>query len=100
MNILYIVFTFFTIDEKTVDDLSDSKKRSCIAIGVLLHYTLLASFFFTLSITITQYFIFYKSFKIYSNIYLKSILFSFGLPIIIVSIVLIINTNAYINPNK
>ena len=80
MNCVYIAFALFKFDDViNVNDLSEYKKSSCIAIGVLLHYFLLASFCFTFTITLIQYFIVYKSFKIFNYIFLKSLLFSFGI---------------------
>ena len=98
MNSAYIAFTVYTIDD--INKLTDLQKNSCIVIGVFLHFFLIASFCLALSISIIQYFIFYKSFKIFKMIYLKAVLFSLVIPSIAVAIVLGIDTNAYINDNK
>ena len=96
MDSMYLAFAFFKFDDTTIDSMSGS----CIAIGVLLHYFLLSSFCFSLCITTIQYLLFYKIPKIRKFLLLKSILFSFGLPIIPVAIVLSINKDAYINENQ
>jgi hypothetical protein len=97
MDIMYLVFQFHTIND--LNSLNSNEINSCITIGVLLHFSLLSSFFFSLSICAIQYFLFNKCFKVYKFIYLKAILFSFGIPALIVIIVLSINKNAYINSN-
>ena len=98
MNIFYVAFTFFTFD--SIYEMTSKQKNSCIAISVILHFTLLASFLFTFTITITQYLIFFKNFLIYSQIFLKSCSFSYGIALIIVIINLSIDSNAYINSNN
>ena len=96
MDSLYLSFAFFNFDQPT----TNSMRGSCIAIGVLLHYFLLSTFCFSLCISTIQYLIFYKIPKIRKFLLLKSIIFSFGFPIIPVAIVLSINKDAYINENK
>lgn len=101
MNCMFLAFTFYKIDQvATISDLSDSQESSCIAIGVLLHYSLIASFCFSFCITLVQFLIIYKSFKVFKFIFLKSLVFSLGIPLVIISIVLGIDRMAYINPNK
>ena len=101
LDTVYIGFTFFDFKNVTsIDDMTKGQQSSCIAIGVLLHFFLLCTFFFSLSITIIQYLLFYKSFTVFRFLYLKAISFSLSGPLIIVAIVLIIDYNAYINPNK
>lgn len=79
MNCLYIAFTFYKIDNvSSIDLLTESQKESCIAIGVLLHYFLVTSFCFSFCITLIQFLIIYKSFKIFKFILLKSLIFSMG----------------------
>jgi hypothetical protein len=78
MNCVYIAFSFYKFDNDSIENISDSNRSSCIAIGVLLHYFLLVSFFFSLSITVLQYYIIYKCFKIIRFVYLKAFVFSFG----------------------
>jgi hypothetical protein len=98
MNIFYVAFTFFTFD--SIYEMTSNQKSSCIAIGVILHFTLLSSFLFTFTITITQYLIFFKNFLIYSQIFPKSCSFSYGIALIIVIINLSIDSSAYINSNN
>jgi hypothetical protein len=71
LDATYLAFTFFNYN-----NLSDSNRSSCIAIAVIMHFFLICSFCFSLSITIIQYFIFYKSFKIFKFIYWKAVSFS------------------------
>ncbi len=124
LDSVYIGFSFYGFNGSAASSLTTSQRNSCITIGVLLHYFLLTTFFFSLSITIIQYLIFYHSFKIFKFIYLKAAGFSFGkfelnltlpkiwdecviigffihylkgTPLIIVGIVLAIDYNAYIN---
>lgn len=75
MNCVYIAFSLFKFEDV---DINEQKKSSCIAIGVLLHYFLLCSFCFSLCITIIQFFIIYKSFKVFRFLFIKASLFSFG----------------------
>ncbi len=98
MNSSYIAFTFYEIADVSL--MTTSQQNSCIIIGVFLHFFLITSFCLAMSISIIQYFIFYKSFKIFKYIYLKAVLFSLVVPITAVSIVLGIDKNAYINTNK
>jgi len=98
MNCSYIAFNFFEITD--IDEMTTSQQNSCIAIGVFLHFFLIASFCLAMSISIIQYFIFFKSFKIFKFIYLKAFLFSITVPAISISIVLGINKNAYIHTNN
>jgi hypothetical protein len=101
MNSTYIAFSVFDFgDVVSIDDMSSSKKASCISIGVILHFFLLSSFCFSFSITILQFCIFYRSFKVIKFVLLKAAAFSFGIPLLIVTIVLSIDVNAYIHPNK
>ena len=87
MNCTYIAFATFNFSyeqkktslNQTVEELSQSKRASCISIGVILHYFLLSSFFFSFSITFLQFFIFYRSFKIIRFVLLKASLFSFSM---------------------
>lgn len=76
MNGAYIAFTFFDFNGAEIDEMKTSQRNSCIIIGVFLHFFLIASFCFALCISIVQYFIFYKSFKIFKFIYLKAVMFS------------------------
>ena len=76
MDIVYLAFTFFKFD--SANSLTASERNGCIAIGVLLHFFLICSFCFSLSITSIQYFIFHKSFKIFKFIYVKAATFSLG----------------------
>lgn len=76
MNCTFLAFTFYKIDQ--VATMTESQKGSCIAIGVLLHYSLVASFCFSFCITLVQFLIIYKSFKIFKQIFLKSLVFSMG----------------------
>ena len=75
MNGAYLAFTFFDFNVE-IDQMTTYQKNSCIVIGVFLHFFLIASFCFALCISIIQYFIFYKSFKIFKFIYIKAVLFS------------------------
>ncbi len=77
MNIFYIVMASISNSANSYDELMSSKKSICIFTGVMLHYFLLSSFFFSLSISILQYLILYNI-KLYGYIYLKAFLFSFG----------------------
>jgi len=96
MNCVYIAFAFFDFERSStdanssedttntnnvnwLDSVSNEKKSSCIAIGVLMHYFLLCSFCFSLCITLIQFFIVYRSFSIFNWLFLKSSLFSFGI---------------------
>lgn len=78
MNAAYLAFAFFDFSETKASEMTTAKKNSCIAIAVILHYFLLSSFCFALSISIIQYFIFFKSFKIFKHIYVKAVAFSLG----------------------
>ena len=78
LDSVYIGFSFYGFNGSAASSLTTSQRNSCITIGVLLHYFLLTTFFFSLSITIIQYLIFYHSFKIFKFIYLKAAGFSFG----------------------
>ena len=79
MNCVFLAFTFYKIDNvSSVSNLTESRKESCIAIGVLLHYSLLTSFLLSFCITLIQFLIIYKSFKIFKHIFIKSIVFSMG----------------------
>ena len=112
MNCVYIAFALFDIDKglivntnqtsattSTTAIVSNERKSSCIAIGVLMHYFLLASFCFSSCITLIQFFIVYRSFSIFRWLFIKSSVFSFGVPLLVIAIVLGIDTNAYVNPN-
>ncbi len=96
LNCVYLAFNFFEYR----DDMSQATKNSCIAIGVLLHYFLICSFCLALSISFLQYYLYFKSFRMLNFIFLKAILFSFSLPLLCVTIVLSIDTKAYLNVNK
>ena len=101
MNCFYIAFSLYKIDDvSSINELSNSRKASCIAIGVLLHYFLLCSFLFSLTISIVQYIILCRSFKVYKHILIKAIVFSISLPLVPVIIILAYNNMAYINVNK
>ena len=63
MNAAYLAFTFFDFSVDSIEDLTAQQTNSCIAIGVLLHFFLIASFCFALTISFIQYFIFFKSFN-------------------------------------
>ena len=76
MDLVYVALASYSFNNAALSELLTVQNQSCIAIGVLLHYFLLASFCFSLSITIIQYFIFSKSFEIYKFIYLKAMAFS------------------------
>jgi hypothetical protein len=78
MNVMYLAFSFFHFETNSAGELLESEQGSCIAIGIMLHYSLLSIFCFTFAITFSQFLIFYKSFVVYSNIHLKSIAFSYG----------------------
>ncbi len=93
MDSVYIAFTFYNFKSTT---LTTSQTNSCITIGVLLHYFMLSTFFYSLTITIIQYLIFYHSFKIFKYVYLKATVFSLGGPLIIVACVLAVNYQAYV----
>jgi hypothetical protein len=81
MNCFYIAFSLFKFDDD-VKNMDSSRKASCIAIGVFLHYFLLMSFCFSFTISVVQYIILCRSFKIYKHILLKAIVFSLGMLII------------------
>jgi hypothetical protein len=72
MNIFYIAFSFFKFDDAT----NAGTRASCIVIGVFLHYFLIMSFCFSFTISVVQYIILCRSFKIYKYILLKAIIFS------------------------
>lgn len=126
MNGAYLAFAFFDFTETSASEMTTIKKNSCIAIAVILHYFLLSSFCFALSISVIQYFIFFKSFKIFKHIYIKAVTFSLGIkftllffinftsiqffqqisktilvtPLIVITICLAINVDSYINSNQ
>jgi hypothetical protein len=77
MNCFYIVFSLYKIDDvANVKDLDSGRQATCIAIGVILHYFLLSSFCFSFAISVVQYVILCRSFKIYKYILFKSIIFA------------------------
>lgn len=78
MNVFYIVMATYSDRADSYENLNGEMKGSCIFIGVMLHYFLLASFFFSLSISIIKYLISF-SLRYYSHVYLKAVLFSFGI---------------------
>ncbi len=100
MNVFYVAFTFYSPFETGRDEMSSSQIQTCIAIGVMLHFTLLSSFLFTLAITCIQYLIFFKSFLIYSHLFVKSCSMAYGISLLIIIINLSIDSNAYINSNN
>lgn len=75
MNCVYIAFSFFKFEDI---DVKESRRASCIAIGVLMHYFLLSSFCFSVCITLVQFLIVYKSFKVFRFIFIKALAFSYG----------------------
>ena len=75
MNTVYLAFNFFDFK----DNMSGGEKASCIAISVVLHFFLICSFCFALTISIIQYFIFFKSFTVVKFIYIKAVAFSLGI---------------------
>ena len=74
MNTVYLAFAFFKIDQNNLQ----YKRISCITIGVLLHFFLIASFSLSSVITIVQYIFLNRVFYIIHNLLAKSIVFSLG----------------------
>ena len=78
LDVFYIVMASISSNANSYDELMSSKKNACIFTGAMLHFFLLSSFFFSLSISIIQYLILFNI-HIYTYIYLKAVLFSFGI---------------------
>lgn len=74
MNVFYIVMSSVGNSASSYEAL---KTGSCIVIGVMLHYFLLASFFFSLSISILLYLTAFIL-RSYSNVFSKACAFSLG----------------------
>lgn len=77
LDSVYIGFTF-TNYNGTISQMEESQKSSCIAIGALMHFFLLCSFFFSFSITFVKYLFDSKPFKIFKFIWLKAFAISIG----------------------
>ncbi|CAF1044931.1 unnamed protein product [Brachionus calyciflorus] len=97
MNCVYLGFTFFKFEQV---DTNLTTRASCITIGVLLHFFLLSSFCLSFCLNFIQFLIIYKSFKVFRYLFLISTTISFGIPLLIVVIVISIDREAYISPNK
>ena len=69
MNIAYIVFSLISWSTQEV---------LCVVFGALLHYFLICSFCWMLSLAILQYLMFVKVFVMVNKFYLKATLFSMG----------------------
>ncbi|RNA36634.1 G-coupled receptor -like protein [Brachionus plicatilis] len=90
LNLFYVIFSFLKWDENS---------NSCMTIGVLLHYFLLGSFSWMLSLSILQYFTFNRIFVTIQNYFIKALIFSLGAPVIPIGIILSINWELYKHPN-
>jgi hypothetical protein len=69
LNIIYIVFSTLTLSNNLI---------ACILFGVLLHYILLSSFMWMLSLGVLQYLLYNKVFVSINNFFKKSLFFAFG----------------------
>ncbi|XP_059165043.1 adhesion G-protein coupled receptor G2-like [Physella acuta] len=78
-----------------------SSHAGCIVVAVLLHYLILASFMWMLMEGILQYLLFVKVMNIYFHRYLlKTALPAWGLPVVPVIIILIIDKELYKGGNE
>lgn len=78
LDSVYLAFAFFDFGAASHDTLGPSQLDACIAIGALLHFSLLCSFCLSLSISFLQYYLYFKSFRMLKCIYTKAIVFSLG----------------------
>jgi hypothetical protein len=87
-NVLYVVNSFLTL-------------KNCVFISALLHYFTLTSFMQLLSISSSQYITLTKIFdyKIH-KFFLKSLLFTFGMPLFIPIILLSLEPRIYENKTR
>jgi G protein-coupled receptor 64 len=91
MNISYILFSFITWDKHMT---------LCLLVGSLLHYSLLSSFFWMLSLSFLQYLIFNKVLVIVNRYYAMSAGLALGLPLIIVGVIMAVDWKFYLHPNN
>lgn len=91
MNIFYILFSFITWDKYM---------NWCLFIGALLHYSLLSSFLWMLSLAFLQYLIFNKVLVIVNRYYAMSAGLALGLPLIIVGVIMAVDWKFYLHPNN
>ncbi|MGH0172640.1 UNVERIFIED_CONTAM: hypothetical protein FKN15_063566 [Acipenser sinensis] len=87
LNLLFLINTWLA---------SFGNHGLCICLAVTLHYSLLASFTWMLLAAVHMYFALVKVFNIYVHSYiLKLCSIGWGVPLVVVSIVLVINKDFY-----
>jgi hypothetical protein len=91
MNIFYILFSLITWDRYI---------SFCVIVGALLHYSLLSSFCWMLSLAFLQYLIFNKVLVIVNRYYAMSAGLALGLPLLIVGIIMAVDWKFYLHPNN
>lgn len=96
-----ILFSFFSTEKHTYNLDTDSERRSCIATGASLHYSVLVTFSWML---ITAFLQFKRYVIVLGNLkperfFLKSSIVGWGMPLIPIAIVLVIDPGLYI-PEK
>lgn len=80
MNAFYIAFAYVSSNAQSYNELNTKSRDVCISIGVILHFSLLSSFFFSFLITLLYYVLFFFNIpRYYKHIYLKGIALSFGI---------------------
>ncbi|XP_071943681.1 adhesion G-protein coupled receptor G7-like [Antedon mediterranea] len=82
----------------------DQNKRNeygCTAVGAILHYFLLSSIFWMTVQAVMMYYLFVKVLNSHvSNFLLKSILFAWGTPAVIVLATIFVNVDEYVDENN
>ncbi|CAF1109283.1 unnamed protein product, partial [Brachionus calyciflorus] len=99
MNLLFIPFSLFKNDKIYDKKQNLQKNGTCSIIGIFIHYFLLNSFCLSFCQTLIQYSFSKYPFKIYKNLFTKSIVFSFLTPLIPVITIISVENDAYLNPN-